>query len=102
MERTQGVERKDPLRDEWDAAAFGPLFFDQSSADHDERPTKTGPQAGFRHVVICLVSALEVLKLVGLAVPFLGLGQRVLLFADIGPDFGQLGVELDEGLLIVG
>ena len=26
MERTQGVERKDPLRDEWDAAAFGPLF----------------------------------------------------------------------------
>ncbi len=27
MERTSGVERREPLRDEWDAAAFGPLFF---------------------------------------------------------------------------
>lgn len=63
MERTQGVERRDPLRDEWDAAAFGPLFFGLSSACLASGQEKTGPRAGLA-CCDCVASAFEMLKLV--------------------------------------
>ena len=47
-------------------------------------------------------SALQLLQLARLAIPLLGVGQRVLLLADIGPYLGKLGIELDERLLTLG
>src|SRR5690606_27322219 len=47
-------------------------------------------------------SALQMLQLVRHAIPFLGVGQGVLLLGDVRPDLCQLGVELDELLLILG
>ena len=47
-------------------------------------------------------SALEVGKLVGLAVPRVGIGQGIAAHRDDRPRLGQLGVEGDEGALMLG
>lgn len=75
----------------WERAAFGPPFFG---------PDKTPPPNGVRHSAALmglpgascffqrLRSALQLLELARLAIPLLGVRQRVLLFADVRPHLG--------------